>query len=453
MSLFLRSAVSALLSLLFIVVYGTTNWAASRHAALPSIGFSWESATPFVPLFIVPYMTIDLFFIAAPFLVKTRRELAVLAQRLAAAILAAGAFFLLFPLQCTHPRGAVDGILGAVFNHFRTLDPPFNQFPSLHIALGVILVDIYLRRSRGVWRAAVGVWFGLIFLSPVFTHQHHLLDIPAGAFLGAACLHFFDVQPLRQPFVRNMRIGMYYALGSGLCAAIALVVRGWAIIFAWPAFSLALVAAGYFWLGPGIYRKRDGRLIWTTWVLLWPVLLGQRFSLLYYRRRASIWNDVSGNLTIGRKLLPAEADKARANGITAVLDLACEFSEARPFLTLPYMQLSILDLTAPTAGQMEAAIGFIKRESQRGIVYVHCKVGYSRTAAIAGAWLLASGQAASAEEALEHLRRTRPGIVIRPEAARAVHDFSAGLGNGALSERHGSASAESTPAASPARSA
>jgi hypothetical protein len=427
MSLFLRSAVSALLSLLFVVVYGAANWAASRHAALPSIGFSWEAGIPFVPLFIVPYMTIDLFFIAAPFLVKTRRELKVLAQRLAAAILAAGVFFLLFPLQCTHPRGAVDGILGAVFNCFRTLDPPFNQFPSLHIALGVILVDFYLRHSRGVWRFAVGVWFGLIFMSPAFTHQHHLLDIPAGAFLGAACLHFFDELPLRQPFVRNVRVGAHYAIGAGLCAAAALAVRGWAVMLAWPAFSLTLVAAGYFWLGAGIYRKRGGRLTWTTWALLWPVLLGQRLSLIYYRRRAPIWNAVSENLTIGRKLLPAEAEKACANGITAVLDLACEFSEARPFRSLRYLQLSILDLTAPTAAQMDAAIDFIGRESRQGIVYVHCKIGYSRTAAIAGAWLLASGQAASAEDALEQLRRARPGIVIRPEAAQAVQDFAAGL--------------------------
>ena len=72
---------------------------------------------------------------------------------------------------------------------------------------------------------------------------------------------------------------------------------------------------------------------------------------------------------------------------------------------------------------MKEAIAFIGEHSSRGIVYVHCKIGYSRTAAIAGAYLLASGQSANAWAAVERLRAARPSMVIRPEALDAIQSF------------------------------
>src|SRR5207253_8249300 len=53
--------------------------------------------------------------------------------------------------------------------------------------------------------------------------------------------------------------------------------------------------------------------------------------------------------------------------------------------------------------------------AEKGIVYVHCKAGYSRTAAVAGAWLLRTGRAGSAAEAVGMIRNARAGVVIRRE--------------------------------------
>lgn len=58
---------------------------------------------------------------------------------------------------------------------------------------------------------------------------------------------------------------------------------------------------------------------------------------------------------------------------------------------------------------------------------MHCKAGYSRTAAVAGRYLLASGQADSASEVMSILRDRRPGIVIRPEARAAIEQNQARL--------------------------
>ena len=144
-----------------------------------------------MPFFILPYMSIDLFFIVAPFLCRTDRELSILAKRIAAAIIIAGICFLLFPLRFAFPQPHVDGWLGALFDWFRGLDAPYNLLPSLHAALMLILLDIYSHQLRGFIRVVTMIWFVLIALSPVLTYQHHIIDIVGGFVLAVFCLWLF----------------------------------------------------------------------------------------------------------------------------------------------------------------------------------------------------------------------------------------------------------------------
>jgi len=55
--------VSAGLSGLFLIVYGGCNWITARRANVGTFYFEWEHKIPFLPLFILPYMSIDLFFV------------------------------------------------------------------------------------------------------------------------------------------------------------------------------------------------------------------------------------------------------------------------------------------------------------------------------------------------------------------------------------------------------
>ena len=102
--------------------------------------FEWERLIPFVPLMIVPYMSIDLFFVAAPFLCRDERELKVFGKRIVLGIVVASLCFLLFPLKFSFHRPVTGGWLGHVFDWFRTMDQPFNQLPSLHLTLRTILL-------------------------------------------------------------------------------------------------------------------------------------------------------------------------------------------------------------------------------------------------------------------------------------------------------------------------
>jgi protein-tyrosine phosphatase len=83
--------------------------------------------------------------------------------------------------------------------------------------------------------------------------------------------------------------------------------------------------------------------------------------------------------------------------------------------------------TAPNPRLLSAMSDFISTESERGIVYVHCKIGYSRSAAAVGAWLLANRRATTAQGAIAMLCRGRPTIVVRPEVRSALAQFASGI--------------------------
>jgi protein-tyrosine phosphatase/membrane-associated phospholipid phosphatase len=417
------AATSISLSLLFVVVYGTTSWLASMR---PDVGiwyFGWERFIPFVPWLIVPYMSIDLFFVVAPFLCTDMSELQALRRRMTLAILVAGAFFVVMPLRFALPRPETSDWTGPIFRFLYGFDRPTNMFPSLHITIRTILADTYSRHSRGVLKTLSNIWFALIGLSTVLTYQHHVIDVAGGFVLALFCYYLIPERTAAQPVAANSRIGIYYAIGAALLAGLGAWFEPWGLLLFWPALSLTIVAGGYFGLHGAITRKEAGRLPISATLLLAPWLIGQRLSLRYYRRQCRPWDEIVSNVWMGRRLNEGEAAVASAQGVTAVLDLAAEFSEAESFLGLEYLDLAVLDLTAPAPEQLRAAVDFITAQREKGVVYIHCKIGYSRSAAVVGAWLLDTGIANTPEEAVARMRAVRPSLVVRHESWQALREF------------------------------
>ena len=420
----LRSVVA--LSALFIVGYGLTNWFTSTRSDTRVWMYEWERFIPFMPLMVIPYLSIDAFFVAAPFLCTTHRELRTLSRRMTLAILIACATFLIFPLRLGVERPPAPGVLGAIFDWFRAMDNPHNLLPSLHITLRTILAATFARHSRGVWRSILTIWFSLIGLSTLLTYQHHVIDIVGGFALAAVC--FYAVPDVRMrtghPMRPQWRIAAYYAMGSIVVAALALVLlrfEGWLLF--WPAASLALMSAAYLGLIGDVYRKRHGRIPLAARLVLGPALLGQWLSLLHYRRRSAPWNVVDDRIVIGSRLTDTQASQIREQGVESVVDLTTEFSEPPAFQALPYCNPQTLDLTAPAQAEIVRALAFIRRNASRGRTYVHCKAGYSRSAVIVGSYLLSTHRCANADEAMALLSEIRPGIVIRREAVDALREF------------------------------
>ncbi len=270
---------SVLLSTFFLVAYGATNWFTATRDVDAVWMYEWEHHIPFIALMILPYMSIDLFFVAAPFVCSDRDELRTLIRRIVLAVSAACTIFLIMPLKMGMERPAADGWLGVVFDWFRSMDQPHNLFPSLHIALSAILLAVYARHTSGLLRWITIVWFGFVAASTLLTYQHHVLDVVGGLALGIVCIYMFPYARSSSQSCANLRVAGYYALGAVALQVVAVAFRdrlGWLML--WPATAVAIVCAGYCGIGPSIYQKHNGRLSLAARILLGPSLLGQWLS-------------------------------------------------------------------------------------------------------------------------------------------------------------------------------
>lgn len=191
---FLAALALAVLGPGFFLVYGWCNEFTARRGDVGSFYFGWERLIPFVPLMIVPYLSLDLFFSGSFFLCRDRAELGLLSRRLALAIGLSAAGFLLFPLRFAWPRPAVEGWLGVLFAPLNALDRPFNLCPSLHISLRSLVWTVFGRHTRGPLRHLLHAWFFLISLSTLLIYQHHLIDVIGGWMVAMVCCASF-----RQP--------------------------------------------------------------------------------------------------------------------------------------------------------------------------------------------------------------------------------------------------------------
>src|SRR4051812_28604492 len=90
--------------LVFEVFYNGCNWYTTLRTDVRTWSFEWEKQIPFLPAMIVPYWTLNLFFMGSFFVCATFAELRILRTRIGLAILIACGCFLLFPLRLVFPR-------------------------------------------------------------------------------------------------------------------------------------------------------------------------------------------------------------------------------------------------------------------------------------------------------------------------------------------------------------
>ncbi len=411
---------AALIGALFFLFYGSVNAFTASRGPLPSLYLPWETEIPFVAWAIVPYMSLDLLFAGAFLLCRDRRTLNVLSARILFALLFSTACFVLIPLQFGFARPATDGLPGLLFAVL-SLDLPYNQFPSLHISLGLIVWQTYRSRLNGHARRLAGLWFALIAASTLLTYQHHTVDLAGGALVGLLALHFFpEGDTVRTAVTRvHLRMGLRYAALAVLMLIAAAALRGWAWLLAYPALSCLLVTAAYLSGHAGFTQKRDGCFPWVTVLLLEPWLVALKLSWSLYGRLDRPWHAIDERVLLGRRPAATEGAALLNEGVTAILDLCPEMSNTVSKGGLDYRHIPVLDFTAPTPGQLDEAVDFVQRHSRTGKVYVHCALGYARSAGVVAAWLMREGmtpQAACATILGRRRKVVRNGLL--PQAAQ-----------------------------------
>jgi hypothetical protein len=413
----------AFLAPFFYVTYGFANWLASRRADVGEIIFDWEQQIPFLAWTIVPYWSINAFYALSLFVCRDERELGVLGRRLLVAQVVAVTCFLLLPLRLTFERPATEGVPGFMFAVLGGFDMPYNQAPSLHIALLVILAEHYNRHITAWWRWPLNAWFALVGVSVLTTWQHHFIDVPTGALLGLLTVwalprrgegSLSQMQVTSDP--KRRQLATRYAAGALLCAALAFVGGGWLWLL-WPATSLFLVAVCYAAVGAaGFQKDADGRLSPAARVLFLPYLAGAWLNARLWTRNDAAADPVMDGVWIARMPLAWELGRLPSRRL---VDLCAELSA--PSGLAAYRGVTSLDLV-PLAGETlrdtAAAIEALRRD---GPVVVVCALGYGRSAAAVAAWLVATGRVPDVEAAIAQLRAIRPRIAIdAPALGRAL---------------------------------
>jgi protein-tyrosine phosphatase len=395
----------------FYASYGLANYLASLRGCVPNVAMEWERAIPFIEWTIIPYWSINLFYVATLFFNSSPAGVDRTAKRYLTCQLAAAACFILFPLRAIFEKPETTGLTGFMFDALGSFDKPFNQAPSLHIALLVIIWDHWRARFSGwtVW--LWHLWAALIGLSVLTTFQHHILDIPTGALLGMFALWLipgeaFATSAFAAALIgkKRWKIGAFYAAASILFLTLSILTLRFSplsLLWLWPSLSLALVAGAYFGLGVPVFQKQsDGSLSLSSYWLMMPYRWGARFNAWAWTRRLPPSAHVLGNVHIGR--VPSESEM---KGFGAVIDMTGEMLVPKRN-EVHVAAFPMLDLTAPPNQTLTLAANAIQKKQDTGKVLVCCALGMQRSAAAVAVWLVMEGHARNGVEAIAILRKS-----------------------------------------------
>lgn len=170
----------------FLVVFAGADFLTGLHGWRVPIHFSWERGIPFLPQASLLYLTIGPTMAGVAFSLREDAFALIHFRKvLVVETLVAGAFFLFLPAELA-PGFA------------RSASPPwsfwvaasaamgmrYNLFPSLHVAFAL---STAWHGSRGRSRAIRGLlflWAGLVMVSTLVLHLHHVLDLAGGLLLA-----------------------------------------------------------------------------------------------------------------------------------------------------------------------------------------------------------------------------------------------------------------------------
>jgi membrane-associated phospholipid phosphatase len=190
-----------------------------------------DHAIPFQPSWGLVYGALYLVLIVLPILVVRQPEHI---DRTVSAYLfiwlAAYACFLLYPTMAPRPS-SVEGRGFALWG-LRILydaDPPYNCFPSLHVAHSFVSAWACGRVNRGVGRAATAA-AALVAISVVCAKQHYVLDVAAGILLACVAHVLFLGRSSRGAVPESeRRVAPIFALAT--CGLAVAVVAGFWVAY------------------------------------------------------------------------------------------------------------------------------------------------------------------------------------------------------------------------------
>jgi len=219
----LASALVALAPLYFVIAILTRG----RPTFTPLVGL--DRAIPLRPEWMLVYGSLYVFVVILPLLVVRERTLIRRGmQAYLMVMVLAYAGFLLYPTSGPRPGDVAGGGFASwTLRLAYSLDPPYNCFPSLHVAYAFVSALICYRIHRGVGLAAA-IWAALIGVSTLYTKQHYVVDVISGALMAFAAYGLFLRTHCRAAIANNdvRRAPLRAAFAAGAFAV--MVAAFWA---------------------------------------------------------------------------------------------------------------------------------------------------------------------------------------------------------------------------------
>ena len=170
---------SGWIAVAFFAVYPTLNWITALRAEPWHLYLPAELSIPFVPELIWAYLSMFVLFLIPPFLLNAARMPALGKQLIAGTVLS-GFIFLLLPAELGFAREVpATPVHAKIYAALFGLDRPHNLVPSLHVYFSAAIALACASVARPLTRGLLLVWLGVIVLSTLLTHQHHVVDIVA----------------------------------------------------------------------------------------------------------------------------------------------------------------------------------------------------------------------------------------------------------------------------------
>ena len=192
-------------------------------------------------------------------------------------------------------------------------------------------------------------------------------------------------------------------------------------ILFWCGISFLTLGIAYISLGAKVFGKnKNGKISKLSFSLLLPYLL-LTWTVWHIQRLISkedCCNQIVPGIWLGRRPYINELP----NNISLIVDLTAEFSEPTNLISgKTYICIPTLDTLVPNKHVFHELI--IKIANWKGNVYIHCALGYGRSATVVAGVLIAKGLVNNFEEAEKLLKTARPKIKFSQAQRKLLNNF------------------------------
>ena len=169
----------------FVIMYKGAEFYTYTVKNVPSYFMEWGRNIPFLPIFMLPYMTSAPFFLVTIFFEKNEYSLKLLMKRAIFLTVVSTIIFVLFPMKFYFPKPEIENqIFKTLFHILDLLDSSFNQCPSLHVSFAFLSNIVYYREIKNRFlKYFLCFWGFLLAISVLFVYQHHFIDLLGGTIL------------------------------------------------------------------------------------------------------------------------------------------------------------------------------------------------------------------------------------------------------------------------------